>query len=214
MTKIKICGITKPDDAFAAAEVGADAVGLVFFEGSPRRVDIETAQRIVRVLPPFVTKVGVFVNALRAQIDKAVEKVGLDTVQLSGDEAPGYVQSIKSAQVIKAIRVADASDVQRVSQYFGMCAAIVLDAKVEGAYGGTGATFDWSLAAELMREDVPTIVAGGLTAENVGDVVRRLRPYGVDCSSGVEAEPGVKHHDRMRRFVAEVRRADVEALSR
>src|SRR4030042_954409 len=104
MTKVKCCGIPTPDDAFAAAEAGADAVGLIFYEGSPRRVDIETAQRIVRVLPPFVSKVGVFVNALRAQIDKTVEKVGLDTVQLSGDEAPGYVQTIKSASLIKAIR--------------------------------------------------------------------------------------------------------------
>jgi phosphoribosylanthranilate isomerase len=214
MTKVKICGITTPDDAFAASEAGADAVGMIFFEGSPRRVDIETAQRIARVLPPFVSKVGVFVNALRAQIDQTVEKVGLDSVQLSGDEAPGYVQSIKSASVIKAIRVAGPGDAELAMQYYDSCSAIVLDAKVEGAYGGTGQTFDWSLVLGLMRADFPTIIAGGLTPENVGDVVRRLMPYGVDCSSGVEWEPGVKDHNRVRRFVEEVRRADVEALSR
>ena len=214
MTKVKICGITKPDDAFAAAESGADAIGMIFYEGSPRRVDVETAQAIVRVLPPFVARVGVFVNALRARIDKTVERVGLNTVQLSGDEAPGYVRSIKSAPVVKAIRIEDFRDIQSASEYLGTCSAMLVDAKVEGAYGGTGKTFDWSLASELMREDLPVIIAGGLTPENVGDVVRRLRPHGVDCSSGVEWEPGVKDYDRMRRFVAEVRRADVEALSR
>ena len=171
MTKVKICGITKPDDAFAAAESGADAIGMIFYEGSPRRVDVETAQAIVRVLPPFVARVGVFVNALRAQIDKTVERVGLNTVQLSGDEAPGYVRSIKSAPVVKAIRIEDFRDIQSASEYLGTCSAMLVDAKVEGAYGGTGKTFDWSLASELMREDLPVIIAGGLTPENVRSAI-------------------------------------------
>ena len=204
--RVKICGITTPEDAVAAAEAGADAIGLVFAE-SPRRVTPARARAILAALPPFVTPVALFVNSPVEVIRELCGSLGVRTVQLHGDEPPDLARHLAGFSVIKAFRIESAADVAALRGY--PAAAYLLDSRVEGRRGGTGVAFDWRLAASATRHG-PIILAGGLTPENVAEAVRTVRPYGVDTSSGVEREPGRKDPAKVRAFVAAARAANAE----
>ncbi len=213
-TRIKICGITRPEDALTAANLGADAIGLVFYEPSPRHVDIEQACAIVNVLPPFVTRVGLFVDAKPEQIRLAQDKVGLDLLQFHGDESPedceGYNQPY-----IKAIRMQDGVDLLAEAQRFSSASGLLLDTYQVGVPGGTGESFEWSRVSQKLQQEMgkPIILAGGLGSTNVGDAIFTMQPYAVDVSGGVESDSqsqgtGVKDHAKMAAFVEAVRAAD------
>src|SRR5690349_23957241 len=189
--KVKICGITNLDDGMAAATAGADALGFVFCETSPRCLSISAAARIVKELPPFIIKVGVFVNAPEDFVIRAVGACGLSLLQFHGDEPPEYCVQF-GVMSMKAFRIRDASSLERLKDY--PTDAWLLDAYVADKLGGTGETFDWERAVEAKRFGRPVFLAGGLTPENVAEAVRHVRPYAVDVSSGVEASPGKKDH--------------------
>lgn len=198
--RIKICGITNLPDALAAVEAGADALGFVFAP-SPRQVTPERAREIIRELPPYVTTVGLVVNQDPRPI---VEACSVDVIQFHGDETPEQVAAI-DRRCYRAFRVRSAADLEALAAF--SCSAFLLDAYVPGVPGGTGQRFPWALAEGAKRFGKPVIVAGGLTPENVGLCVRTTRPYGVDVSSGVEAEPGRKDHRLVRAFVENARAA-------
>ncbi len=203
-TRIKICGITNLDDALWAVEAGADALGFVFYPESPRRIDAESARAIVRRLPPFVTGVGVFVDEKIETVREIVRYCHLDLCQLHGDESPEFCEWCERP-VIKAFRVRDRAFLEGMKRYD--VSGFLLDAWQPDRFGGTGKAADWSLAKEGAGKG-RVILAGGLTPENVGDAVARVRPYGVDVSSGVEASPGRKDREKVRRFVAAVNTID------
>ena len=204
MVHVKICGITNIDDAQAAVDAGADALGFVFYPPSPRHVTPEQAAAIIRRLPPFVTTVGLFVDVALTAVHAIAAQCRLDRIQLHGSETPEYCARVDQP-VIKAFRIKDADSLGHVQEY--RVAAYLLDAYVEGALpGGTGASFAWELAAQA-KPYGPIILAGGLTAANVEAAVTRIRPYGVDVSSGVERSPGVKDHQKVRAFVARAKDA-------
>lgn len=202
--RIKICGITRADDALAAARAGADALGFVFHPDSPRYVTPDDAREIISALPPFITTVGVFVDEELEAVNRIARDTGLDAVQLHGTEPPEYCRGVEG-RVIKALRVKDDSDIEAVGYY--EVSAVLLDAFREGVPGGTGKTFDWTLAEKAVEESDRIILSGGLNPENVAEAVRRVRPYGVDVSSGVESGPGHKHHDLVREFIERARGA-------
>lgn len=207
MTRVKVCGITRPEDAEAADRAGADAVGLIFAP-SPRRIDLWQATAIERVLSPWIVRVGVFVDAGLAAMDRAIAAARLDVLQLHGRETPEFVRKVREEfglRIVKSVRVGDGLDLVRLDEY--EVDAFLFDTYVPGRAGGTGKTFDWDLAVPWARR-VRLILAGGLTPENVGEAVRRVRPYGVDVASGVEREPGVKDHTKMQRFIANVRQME------
>lgn len=196
--RVKICGITRLDDALAAVEAGADALGFVFCETSPRCVTVSVAARIVEGLPPFVAKVGLFVNAPEAQIRSVADACGLDTLQLHGEEPPEFCQRFE-LKWIKAFRVRDESSLHVLPTY--RAAAWLLDSYVPGKAGGTGERFNWELARRAAGLCPRVILAGGLTPENVAEAVRQVHPYAVDVSSGVEKEPGIKDEQKVRAFI-------------
>ncbi|MCY3714356.1 MAG: phosphoribosylanthranilate isomerase [Gemmatimonadetes bacterium] len=197
--RIKICGITNEADAAAAVRAGADALGFIFYGGSPRCVAPGRAAEIVAGLPPFVVPVGVFVNAAADDVDGICEAAGIQVVQLHGDEPPGFCEML-GRPVIKAFRVRDASWKSAAAAY--SVGAVLLDTFAEDRYGGTGTTFDWRLVEGSPH---PVILSGGLNPDNVAEAVRSVRPYGVDTGSGVEREPGRKDHGRIRAFVEAAR---------
>lgn len=201
MTKIKICGITNLDDALAAVEFGADALGFVFVPNTPRYIKPEDAANITAALPPFVTVVGVFGNDKRERIEGIVNQCKLGVVQLHGSESPDFCTSL-NRKVIKAFRVKDENSLVDLPKY--TVSAYLLDTYVKGQMGGTGAVFNWELACAAQQYG-RIILAGGLTPENVTKAVQQVRPYGVDVSSGVEAKPGRKSHDKLRDFIKAVR---------
>jgi phosphoribosylanthranilate isomerase len=203
MTRIKICGITNTEDARWAEQCGADALGFVFAE-SPRRIAPEQAGAIMRELGPFITGVGVFVDRPADEVRRALEVSRCTVAQLHGDEPGDYTEALAPYGVIKAVRVRDKLDVSALAPY-GAAKAILLDAYAEGAMGGTGQRFDLAVASRLVQEGWRVIVAGGLTPENVGEVISAVRPYGVDVSTGVEREPGLKDPDKVARFIAAAR---------
>lgn len=206
MTRIKICGITNYDDGEYAAQCGADAVGFVFAE-SPRRIEPRRARDILRRLEPFVTGVGVFVNSPVEDISRILDMTGCTVAQLHGDEPESFIAELAPRAVVKAVRVKGTLDGDRLAGY-KEARAILLDTYVEGRAGGTGQRFEPEVAARLVQEGWRVIMAGGLTPENVRDVVSSVRPYGVDVSSGVESAPGKKDLEKVKRFVAAVRAAD------
>ena len=208
MTRIKICGITNLEDARWAAECGADAIGFVFAE-SPRQIEAERARDILRGLGPLVTAVGVFVDRGVEEVRRALEVSGCGVAQLHGSEPPEYIEQLAPYAVVKVIRVrgALALDESGIGRYKG-ARAILLDTYVAGSAGGTGERFDPALASRLVQEGWRVIVAGGLTAESVSEVVVSVRPYGVDVSTGVETTPGRKDHEKVARFIDAVRAAD------
>lgn len=204
MTRVKICGITTAEDAAAAARAGADALGFVFVPGTPRYLPAEVAAEIIGGLPPFVTPVGVFLDQPAEEILTTVSRCGLRVVQLHGGEPPELCRMIP-VPVIKAFRIRGPEDLAPLAWY--PARAFLLDAYVEGKPGGTGTAFPWKLAIGATSR-APIVLAGGLTPENVAEAVRRVRPYGVDVSSGVESAPGRKDHRKMEEFIAHVRSAD------
>ena len=190
-------------DAVAAVDAGADALGFMFFENSKRNVALGTAAEIIRELPPFISKVGVFVNPDRDFVLRAIEETGIDTLQLHGEETPEFCARFARSKVIKAFRVRDEETLRACLQYREY--AWLLDSYVEGAQGGTGVAFNWDVAVEATKLSRMVILAGGLKVDNVGEAVRRVRPYAVDVSSGVELAPGKKDHSRIRDFIAAAR---------
>jgi phosphoribosylanthranilate isomerase len=197
MTRVKICGVTSVEDALMCVEAGADAIGVNFAPRSPRRIALELARRIVAALPAKVVKVGVFVDATESELRDAIEQVGLGCVQLHGDEPPELVAAFLP-HAYKALRVRGREALALAARYPGE--HILLDAYVPGVAGGTGATFDWTLAAELAQIRQVTL-AGGLTPSNVADAVREVRPFCVDVASGVESAPGRKDRAKVRAFI-------------
>ena len=196
---VKICGITSEADALAAAEAGADAIGLMFYEGSPRHVRLEQAKAISAALPQHVMRVGVFVNAEEAFVHQALAECMLNILQFHGDETPEEC-SRYPVMTLKAFRVQGEETLAELEAY--PSAGYLLDAYVKDALGGTGATFNWDLAVRAQKFGKPIFLAGGLTPENVAEAVRKVQPFGVDVSSGVEIEPGRKDAEQMRTFVA------------
>ncbi len=197
-TIVKICGITNVEDGLAAAGSGADALGLMFYEKSPRHIPMKTAAEIAGKLPPFVIKVGVFANAPEETVLRAIGECGLNIVQFHGDETPEYCAQF-AVMVIKAFRISDAASLKVLGDY--RTDAFLLDAHSADKLGGTGEKFNWDLAVEAQKLGRPIFLAGGLTPENVGEAVRRVRPYAVDVSSGVEKSPGRKDHAKVAAFV-------------
>ncbi|TRX75716.1 phosphoribosylanthranilate isomerase [Pseudomonas mangiferae] len=202
--RCKICGITRVEDALAAAEAGADAIGLVFYSRSPRAVNIRQARAIIAALPPFVTTVGLFVDASRCELNETLDAVPLDLLQFHGDETPEHCEGYHRPY-IKALRVRPGEDIAATARSYSGASGILLDAFVAGVPGGTGETFDWSLIpADLPK---PLILAGGLAPGNVAEAIRQVRPYAVDVSGGVEASKGIKDAEKVRAFLREVRLA-------
>lgn len=200
----KICGITRVEDALAAAAAGADAIGLVFYAKSPRAVSVEQAQQIIAALPPFVTTVGLFVDMPRPELQQILAQVPLDLLQFHGDESVEQCEGY-GRPYIKALRVKAGDDIAALMAQYPSASGVLLDTFVEGVPGGTGLAFDWSLVpAELPK---PVILAGGLTPDNVATAIDRVRPYAVDISGGVESAKGIKDADKVRAFIRAARGA-------
>ena len=198
MVRVKICGITSAHDARLAAKLGADALGFNFWKGSPRYVKPERARAIIASLPPFITNVGVFVDADPEEVTRIAQLAGLDAVQFHGDERPSIVHAVTKIRRIKAIRVRDESDIALCRRY--RVEAYLLDAYVPEKKGGTGKTFNWELA-RAAGQFGPIILAGGLTPENVTEAIEAVHPYAVDTASGVESEPGEKDKVLLEMFI-------------
>jgi phosphoribosylanthranilate isomerase len=196
--KVKICGITNLPDALAAVEAGADALGFMFYEKSPRNISIRDAAEIIRQLPPLVIKVGVFVDAAEDLVMRAIGDCGLNTLQFHGHETPEYCTQF-GLLAMKAFRIRDAESLNELRNY--PTDAWLLDAYSADKLGGTGEKFNWDLAIEAKKFGRPIFLAGGLTPENVAEAVKKVHPYAVDVSSGVEAAPGKKDHDKIRQFI-------------
>jgi len=204
-TRIKICGITRPADAAAAAHAGADAIGLVFYPRSPRYLSLERALEIRDALPPFVQSVALFVNPDAAQVAQVIGTVRPALLQFHGEETPPFCESF-GVPYVKACRVRPGLDLLEYLRPFSRASAWLLDSHV-AEYGGVGERFDWSLVPA--QRERPLILSGGLSAGNVADAIRRVRPWGVDVSSGVESAKGIKDAARIAAFISEVRHADV-----
>ena len=221
MTRIKICGITRMEDALAAAHGGENALGLVFYERSPRHVGITQAAQLAAALPPFVTLVGLFVDAEAAFVREVLAAVPLDVLQFHGDESPEFCAQF-ARPYLKAIRVKAGVDLLQCAARFRTAQGLLLDAHVEGIPGGTGTAFDWTLIPKQLP--LPVILSGGLDAENVAAAIKQVQPYAVDVSSGVEAGgtgadkgintlKGIKDAAKIAAFINEVKRIDLQ-LSR
>ena len=206
MIKIKICGITNKEDALWAVDLKVDALGFIFAD-SPRRVEPETVQGIIELLPPFISSVGVFVNEDRKKVEEIAENCGLTTLQFHGEESSSYCEGFKQ-KVVKAFRVKDKSVLEKAVQYKDKVDGYLLDTYSPSKYGGTGKTFDWSIAKEIKEFGLPTILSGGLNSENIKEAISEVEPYAVDVSSGVEERPGKKSLEKLIDFVRIVRETD------
>jgi len=205
MVKVKICGITNLEDALAAADAGADALGFIFYPESPRFIEPGEVRNIVSKLPVFITTVGVFVNEKEEMIRRIIRESGVQVLQFHGEESPWLCTRFRE-KVIKVFRVRDLDSIDSMKMY--PVDTFLLDTYHEEVRGGSGKTFDWKIA-EKAKEYGRIILSGGLTPSNVGEVIIRIRPYGVDVSSGVEISPGKKDHRKIRDFIREVRRKNV-----
>lgn len=197
--RIKICGLTRPEDAAEAARLGADAIGLVFYPPSPRYVSIEQARAIVTALPPFVSVVALFVNPSVAEVDAVLEALPIDVLQFHGEETPEFCRHF-NRPYLKAVRVKPGVDLIEWAKQYQDARGLLADAFVEGVHGGTGATFDWALLPAGLG--IPLILSGGLNPANVAEAVRLVQPAAVDVSSGVEAAKGIKDAAKMADFIA------------
>jgi len=210
-TRVKICGITRVEDALAAAELGVDALGLVFYDKSPRNVSIPLAQRVCAQLPAFVSTVGLFLNPDKAQVQQVLAEVDLDVLQFHGTESADFCASF-ARPFIKALgmggEIREAGEVSTFIKQYSSARGILLDSHKKGAAGGTGEAFDWSSIPSEIRRKI--ILAGGLNADNVAQAIRQVHPFAVDLSSGVEASAGIKDNDLMVRLMQQVRRVDCE----
>jgi phosphoribosylanthranilate isomerase len=200
----KICGITRIEDALAAVEAGADAIGLVFYAKSPRAVSVQQARAIIAALPPFMTTVGLFVNASRCEVNETLDAVPLDLLQFHGDETPEQCEGYHRPY-IKALRVQSGEQIAEACRHYRNARGLLLDAYVEGVPGGTGETFDWAMIPERLEK--PIILAGGLTSTNVAQAIAQVRPYAVDVSGGVEKGKGIKDREKILAFVSAVQGA-------
>ena len=200
-TRIKICGITRVEDALICAQYGADAIGLVFYDKSPRNVTIAQAKAIVAALPPFVSVVGLFVNAQLNAIQMAISQVHLDVLQFHGDETPEFCAQF-NLPFYKAVRVNSDTNLLQYCLDYSQAQALLLDAYSDAGYGGTGQTFDWNLIPQNLPKLV--ILAGGLNADNVADAIRKTQPYAVDVSGGVEHSKGIKDAAKIAAFMQAV----------
>ncbi|MCX5890736.1 MAG: phosphoribosylanthranilate isomerase [Deltaproteobacteria bacterium] len=198
MIRIKICGITNLEDALLAADLGANALGFIFYAKSPRCVAAEAAREIIAQLPPFVVSVGVFVNEEAAVVRDLAARLGLDWVQVHGSETPEYCRGL-GRRVLKGFRIQDGKSLKDLQTYRGAVQAFLLDTYKKGQTGGTGATFDWDLARQAQGYG-PIVLAGGLTAANVAQAIKTAQPQAVDVASGVEAAPGKKDPEKLRAF--------------
>jgi len=205
-TRIKICGITRVVDALAAARLGAAAIGLVFYHGSPRAVTAAQAAEIIKALPPFVVPVGLFVNADADFVRETVAVAPVQLLQFHGDESPGFCEEF-GLPFLRALRVRAETDLLQYAREFHAAKGLLLDAWVEGVHGGTGATFDWALIPPDLP--LPVILSGGLNPGNVEQAVRRVRPWAVDVSSGVESAKGIKDAAKIEAFINGVRNAGI-----
>jgi phosphoribosylanthranilate isomerase len=206
-TRVKICGITRVEDALAAARSGADAIGLVFYAKSPRAVSLEQAQAVVRALPPFITTVGLFVDAAPEEIHTVLAKLPLQLLQFHGGELPEACGAY-GLPYLKALRVREDSDLAAMARSYEDAAGILVDTYVEGIPGGTGRVFDWTRLPTRLAQ--PMILAGGLTPDNVAGAVERVRPWAVDVSGGVEVAPGVKDAAKIEAFIRGVNSVQVD----
>ena len=212
-TRTKICGITRPEDALAAAEAGADAIGLVFYGASPRAVTLEQAATIAGALPAFVTLTGLFVNPTRMEVEQVLARVPLDLLQFHGDESQDFCSQFHR-RWIKAVRVRTGEDIENAFRDWNRASGLLVDAYDPKRYGGTGQSFDWSVIPE--QRPLPLILAGGLNSANVATATRQVRPWGVDVSGGVEASggtpegtrKGIKDAAKITEFLSEVNRAN------
>jgi phosphoribosylanthranilate isomerase len=207
MTRIKLCGLTREQDLRAVANSGADAIGLVFYEKSPRHVSVPQAVELMRHLPPFVTVVGLFVNPTVDYVRQVLANISLDTLQFHGEESSEFCQQF-GKPYLKAIRVKAGVDLVECAARYASAQGLLLDAFVEGAQGGTGESFDWSLIPQNLP--LPVILSGGLNAGNVAEAIERVRPYAVDVSSGVEVSKGIKDAAKVAAFIKEVKQIDVQ----
>jgi phosphoribosylanthranilate isomerase len=203
VVRSKICGITRIEDALSAVEAGADAIGLVFYAKSPRAVTLQQARAIIAALPPFVTTVGLFVDASRCELGEILDAVPLDLLQFHGDETPEHCDGYHRPY-IKALRVKPGDDIAAQVALYKNASGVLLDTYVPGIPGGTGEAFDWSLVPAQLSK--PVILAGGLTAKNVSQAITQVRPYAVDVSGGVESAKGIKDAAKINAFMQAVRR--------
>jgi phosphoribosylanthranilate isomerase len=204
MTKIKICGITNFRDAVKSLDCGADALGFIFYEKSKRYISPPEAQKIIKELPPFVTKVAVFVDCPFRQIIKITSELFINAIQLHGSETPEFCAKF-SYPVIKALRIKDSIDILQVDSFATQ--TILFDTYSESDYGGTGKSFNWKVL-EKLNTDKKIILSGGLNPGNIEKAITTVRPYGVDVSSGVETSPGIKDHKKIKKFIEAVKNAD------
>lgn len=204
-TRVKICGITRAEDARAAAMAGADAIGLVFYDQSPRYVSIEQAREVCRALPPFVAVTALFLDAAAATVQTVIDALRPDILQFHGNEAPAFCQAF-GVSYIRAVPMGGDADPAEWAERFPDAAALLLDSHRAGEAGGRGETFDWQRG--VLPDGPAVIAAGGLQPDNVGAAVRDMRPYGVDVSSGVEIAPGIKDHQLMQQFIEAIYRVD------
>lgn len=204
-TRVKICGITQTSDAMAAVEAGADALGFVFYEPSPRFVDINRAKLICGEIAPFINTVALFLNANSSYVEEVLAKVRIDIIQFHGDEDEAYCRSF-NRPYLKALRVKETTDLTQLAETYASASGLLLDAFDSSQYGGTGKTFDWDLLPKTSA--LPLILAGGLNPSNVCDAIKKTSVYAVDVSSGVEKTKGVKDHQLIQQFMQEVKRGN------
>lgn len=214
--RVKICGITRLEDALCAVESGVDALGFIFYAKSPRAIDPEAAQRITAKLPPFVDAVGVFVDEELHRVEAIVKQCRLGYAQLHGAESPEacrYLAEIAApCQVLKAVRVGPQTTAAAVASYQDSVQGLLLDTYQKSVVGGTGEAFDWSLI-ERLNIEAPFLLAGGLRLDNIRLALEQVRPYGVDANSGLETTPGLKDHSLIRQFIAAIRKFEADCLS-
>lgn len=208
-TEVKICGITRLEDALCAAACGADAVGFIFHPASPRYVTPERTRAIIAKLPGRIATVGVFVNHKREEVEQTAEACGLDLIQLHGDESPAYCRQFPSGRVIKAVSPGTPEEVRMLDLY--NVRAFLVDARDTCRYGGTGKRSDWELAIKI-RQAHPLILAGGLGPGNIQEALTTVAPHAVDINSGCELAPGIKDNDRMRRIIEIIRGRTQETI--
>lgn len=199
MIRLKVCGIKRIEDALEAARLGYDALGFIF-ASSPRQITPQQAKAIINRLPPFIIRVGVFVNASKEKIIEVANYCGLDAIQLHGDEDPDFCQALKGFRLIKALRIRNEDDIKLIANY--PVNAILLDSYQEDKFGGTGKTFNWKLARLARQFKIPIILSGGLNPDNVAEAIKEVNPYGIDVCSGVEDAPGIKNRELLAKFLA------------
>ena len=204
--RVKICGITSPEQGTAIAALGAHSIGFICVQKSPRYVTPERAAELIRVLPPFVMSVGLFVDAVANEVTQTLAQARVDLLQFHGNEAPAYCRQF-GVPYLKALRVRPGLDLLQYARDYHDAKALLLDAYVEGTHGGTGATFDWALIPKNLP--LPVVLSGGLTPENITAAIQAVRPWAVDVSSGVEFQKGIKDAAKIAAFVTGVRNADV-----